>query len=84
MQASSVDDLMIATILVGLLLSVANLFVSVLNGRSSQKAQIKATSNLRELYERTYRRTPFKSRRFVSMARPGRTERRAAPPKAPD
>jgi hypothetical protein len=38
---------------------------------------LKAASNLRELYERTYKKTPFISRRFVSIARPGKLERRS-------
>jgi hypothetical protein len=63
--------------------------VSVLNGRTSQRAQIKATLNLRELYDRTYRKTPFKGLRFVSVPRPGKTDRRVAParsvaPESPD
>jgi hypothetical protein len=79
MQPSTVDDLLTATVLIGIFLSVANLVVSVLNGRSSQMAQLKATSDLRGLYERTYRRTPFKSRRFVAMTRPGKNDRRDPP-----
>jgi hypothetical protein len=95
MQPSSIDDVLIATILIGLLLSIANMVISVLNGRTSHRAHSKAASNLRVLYERTYLRTPFKSRRFVSIVRPGKLERRrtpsreaaprdAAPPKDPD
>jgi hypothetical protein len=80
MQPSSIDDVLIATILIGLLLSVGNLVISVLNGRTSHRAHTKAASNLRVLYERTYLRTPFKSRRFVSIVRPGKIERRRAPP----
>jgi hypothetical protein len=77
MTIPSVDDLLSVTILVGLILSVANLIISVLNGRTSQRAHLKAASNLRELYERTYKKTPFISRRFVSIARPGKLERRS-------
>jgi hypothetical protein len=76
MQSSAVDDVLIALIWVGILMSVANLLISLLNGRTSQMAHLKATSNLRDLYERTYRKTPFASRRFVSIARPGKTDRR--------
>jgi hypothetical protein len=84
MQSATVDYVLTATVLIGLLLSVANLVVSVINGRSSQMAQLKATSNLRGLYERTYRRAPLISRRLVSVARPGKIERRDLPPKGRD
>jgi hypothetical protein len=79
MQIASIDDVLIATIMVGVFLSLANLAVSVLNGRTSQMAHVKATSNLRELYERTYRKTPLISRRLISIARPGKTDRRHPP-----
>ena len=81
MQSSTVDYLLIATVLIGLGLSVANLVVSVMNGRTTQRAQLKATSDMRGLYERTYRRTPFITRRLVSIARPGKAERRSPPAK---
>jgi hypothetical protein len=79
MQTSNINDVLLGCILVGMLMSIATLIVAVVNGRSSHRAQAKATSNLRELYERTYRKTPFKSRRFISIARPGKVERRVAP-----
>jgi hypothetical protein len=79
MQPSTIDDLLTVTVLMGIFLSVANLVVSVVNGRSSQMAQLKATSDLRSLYERTYRRTPFISRRFAAITRPGKIERRGPP-----
>jgi hypothetical protein len=79
MQTSAVDDVLIALIWIGLSMSVVSLLISVLNGRTSQRAHLKATSNLRDLYERTYRKTPFVSRRFVTIARPGKTDRRRAP-----
>jgi hypothetical protein len=84
MQSATVDYVLTATVMVGLFLSVANLVVSVLNGRSTQLAQIKATSDMRVLYERAYRRAPLISRRLASIARPGKTERRRVPPKAQD
>jgi hypothetical protein len=69
---------LLTTILIGMILSLAALVVAVINGRSSHKAQVKATLNLRELYERTYRKTPFISRRFISISRPDKVERRVA------
>jgi hypothetical protein len=80
MQPSSINDVLVATILVGILLSIAALIIAVFNGRTSHRAEVKATSHLRELYERTYLKTPFISRRLISIARPGRIERRVAPP----
>jgi hypothetical protein len=79
MQATSIDDMLMVTIMVGVFLSLANLAISFLNGRTSQMAHVKATLNLRELYERTYRKTPLISRRFISIARPGKTDRRRPP-----
>jgi hypothetical protein len=60
-------------IVAGLVLSVANLVLALVNGRSSRMAEIKAMAGLRELYQRTYKR----GRRLVSIARPGKSERRA-------
>jgi regulator of extracellular matrix RemA (YlzA/DUF370 family) len=74
-QSTNVDTLLLITILFGVFLSVANLVVAVVNGRTSQMAEIKASANLRELYQRTYKKT----RRLVSIARTGKAERRAAP-----
>ena len=74
---STVDTSLIITILFGVLLSVANLVVAVVNGRTSQMAEIRASANIRELYQRTYKKT----RRLVSIARIGKAERRAAPDK---
>jgi hypothetical protein len=84
MQSATVDYVLTATVLVGLFLSLANLVVSVLNGRSTQMAQLKATSDMRVLYERTFRRAPLISRRSASIARPGKTERRSVPAKGQD
>jgi hypothetical protein len=84
MQSATVDYVLTATVMIGLFLSVANLVVSVLNGRSTQIAQIKATSDMRVLYERAYRRAPLISRRLASIARPGKTERRRVTPKGQD
>ena len=78
-QSTNVDTLLIITILFGLLLSVVNMIVAVVNGRSSQKAEIKASANIRELYRRTYTKT----RRLVSIARIGKVERRVAPADGP-
>ena len=75
MHSSNVDDLLILTILGGLLLSVGNLVVALVNSRSSQLAELRASSNIRELYDRTYKRT----RRLVSITRSGKVERRAPP-----
>jgi hypothetical protein len=83
MQSSTVDDFLTITVLLGIFLSVANIVISVVNGRSSQMAQLKASSDLRGLYERTYLRTPFKSRRFAVITRPGKVDRRRAPPGGP-
>jgi hypothetical protein len=69
-QSTTVDTLLLATILVGVALSVANLIVALVNGRSSQMAEVTANANMRELYQRTFTRT----RRRV-----GKSERRAAP-----
>jgi len=74
-HSSNVDDLLILTILGGLLLSVGNLVVALVNSRSSQLAELRASSNIRELYDRTYKRT----RRLVSITRSGKVERRAPP-----
>jgi hypothetical protein len=79
MQTSLVDDVLFATIWLGIFLSVASMVVSVLNGRTSQRAHQKATLNIRALYERISRKTPLTSRRFVSIARPGRSDRRRPP-----
>jgi hypothetical protein len=73
------DYLLISTILFGILLSVANLIIAVVNGRFSQMAEIKASANVRELYERSYKRT----RRLVSMPWIGKPERRTPPPDGP-
>jgi hypothetical protein len=78
MQTSNINDVLLTTILIGMILSLAALVVAVINGRSSHKAQVKATLNLRELYDRTYRKTPFISRRFISISRPDKVERRVA------
>jgi hypothetical protein len=75
-HSTHVDTLLIITILFGILLSVANLVVAVVNGRTRQMAEIEARANIRELYQRTYKKT----RRLVSIARIGKVERRAAPP----
>jgi len=88
METSAADDVLIALIWIGLFMSVASMLISVLNGRTSQRAHLKATLKLRDLYERTYRKTPFTSRRFASIARPGKADRRRAatgegPPKGP-
>jgi hypothetical protein len=83
MQPSSIYYVLVATILVGIILSVAALIIAIFNGRTSHRAQVKASSHLRELYERTYRKTPFISRRLISITRPGKIERRVsnvAPP----
>jgi hypothetical protein len=78
-QSTNVDTLLLATILFGFLMSVANLVVTLVNGRSSQMAEIKASANMRELYQR-----PYKRRRLVSIPRIGKAERRSAPAVRPD
>jgi hypothetical protein len=74
-QSTTVDTLLLVTILVGVALSVVNLIVALVNGRSSQMAEVTANANIRELYQRTFTRT----RRRVSLPRIGKSERRAAP-----
>jgi hypothetical protein len=73
--STSVDSLLMITILAGIALSVVNLILALVNGRSKRMAEIKATAGFRELYQRTYKR----GRRLVSSARPGKTERRSVP-----
>lgn len=63
------------TIFAGIALSVINLILALVNGRSSRMAEIKSTAGIRELYHRTYER----GRRLVSIARPGKSERRRVP-----
>jgi hypothetical protein len=62
------------TILAGFALSILNLLLAVANGRSSRMAEIKASANVRELYQRTYKR----GRLLVSIARPDKADRRKA------
>ena len=75
MQSTNVDTVLLVTILVGVLLSVANLIVALVNGRSSQMAEITANANMRELYQRTFKRT---RRRGLAVGF-GKNERRAPP-----
>ena len=63
------------TILAGIVLSVINLILALVNGRTSRMAHLKATAGFRDLYQRTYKR----GRRLVAIARPGRSERRIVP-----
>lgn len=79
-QSTNVDTLLLAVILFGILLSVANLAVTLINARYSQMAEIKASANMRELYERAYKR----GRRLVSIPRIGKVERRKAPGESSD
>jgi hypothetical protein len=67
-----VDSLLIITIFAGIALSVANLILALVNGRTRRMAEIRATAGIRELYQRTYQR----GRRLVSIARPAKSERR--------
>jgi hypothetical protein len=69
-----VDSLLMITILAGVALSVVNLILALVNGRTRRMAEIKATAGIRELYQRTYQR----GRRLVSIARPAKSERRGA------
>jgi hypothetical protein len=70
-----VDSILMITILAGIVLSVVNLILAIINGRSDRMAELKATAGIREIYQRTYKR----GRRLVSIARPGKSERRDAP-----
>ena len=80
MQSTNVDTVLLAVILFGILLSVANLAVTLVNARFKQMAEIKASANMRELYERAYRR----GRRLVSIPRIGKAERRKTPGESSD
>jgi hypothetical protein len=73
----STDGILMITILAGLALSVVNLILALVNGRSKRMAEIKATAGFRELYQRTYKR----GRRLVTNTRPGKTERRTESPR---
>jgi hypothetical protein len=75
MQANNLDSILMIVILAGIVLSIANLIVAVVNGRSSRMAEVKATAGFKDLYQRTYQR----GRRLVSITRPGKGERRKAP-----
>lgn len=75
MRSTSVDSILMITILAGLALSVVNLILALVNGRTKRMAEIKATAGFRELYQRTYKR----GRRLVTIARPSKGERRTAP-----
>ncbi len=66
------DSILMIVILAGIALSILNLILSVVNGRSSRMAEVKATAGLKELYQRTYQR----GRRLVSITRSGKLERR--------
>ena len=72
MRSTSVDSLLMITILAGIALSVVNLILALVNGRTTRMAEIKATAGFRELYQRTYKR----GRRLVASTRPGKAERR--------
>jgi hypothetical protein len=74
-RSTNVDSLLMITILAGIALSVVNLILALVNGRSKRIAEIRATAGVRDLYLRTYER----GRRLVSIARPAKTERRGAP-----
>jgi hypothetical protein len=71
-HSTSVDSILMIMILAGFALSVVNLILALVNGRSSRMAELKATAGFRELYQRTYKR----GRRLVSNARPGKIDRR--------
>jgi len=71
MQAT-IDSTLMIVILAGIALSILNLILAVVNGRSSRMAEVKATAGFKELYHRTYQR----GRRLVSINRTGRGERR--------
>jgi hypothetical protein len=71
-RSTSVDSLLMITILAGIALSVVNLILALVNGRTKRMAEIKATAGFRELYQRTYKR----GRRLVASTRPGKAERR--------
>ncbi len=72
MQGNNMDSILMIVILAGIALSILNLILSVVNGRSSRMAEVKATAGLKELYQRTYQR----GRRLVSITRSGKLERR--------
>ncbi len=75
MRQFNTDSLLMITILAGLVLSVANLIVALVNGRASRSAAVKQAAGIREMYQRTYQR----GRRLVSIARIGKAERRRQP-----
>jgi hypothetical protein len=73
MPQNSVDSLLMITIVAGIVLSVANLILALVNGQASRVAAVKHAAGIREMYQRTYQR----GRRLVSIARSGKSERRA-------
>jgi hypothetical protein len=75
MPQNSVDSLLMITIVAGIVLSVANLILALVNGQASRVAAVKQAAGIREMYQRTYQR----GRRLVSIARSGKTERRRQP-----
>ncbi len=74
MQSNSIDNVLMIMILAGIVLSIVNLVLAVVNGRSSRMAEVKASAGIRELYQRTYQR----GRRLVAITRTGKPERRKA------
>ena len=63
------------TIIAGIILSVVNLILALVSGRTSRMAEQKASAGIRDLYQRTYKR----GRRFAAISRPHKPERRKAP-----
>ncbi len=72
MQPNTIDSVLMIVILAGIVLSIANLVLAVVNGQSSRMAEVKASAGIRELYQRTY----LRGRRLVSINRTGKLERR--------
>ena len=81
MQPNNLDSILMIVILTGIVLSIVNLILAVVNGRSSRMAEVKANASFRDLYQRTYQR----GRRLVprlagSINRTGKAERRKVGP----
>ena len=72
MRSNNLDTVLMITIIAGIILSVVNLILSLVNGRTSRMAEAKASASIKELYQRTYKR----GRRLVAITRAGKPERR--------